>query len=321
MNISIIVPIYKVEKYLCRCIDSILKQTFSDYELILVDDGSPDKCSEICDEYAAKDDRIKVIHKKNGGLSDARNAGLHIASGEFVAFVDSDDWVTTDYLETLYNCIINEDADICECGIIRTTGEVTLSTIEVETVNSYSTQEALKLLIEDKVFHQHVWNKLYRRSIFNGILFPVNKTNEDEFWTYQVFGNAKKVVSTNRALYYYYQRSDSIMGCGYDIKRLDAIEAKVLRQAYIELNFPELKVVAKRSLFGSCIYAGQMSLLHLKNKDMIIAKNKLNDAIRETKISLIDCMTAEGNNKIWFALAYFAFWDVCKIKNLLKKGF
>ena len=122
-KISVIVPIYNVEPYLHRCVDSLLLQTYQDFELILIDDGSTDNCGMICDEYAALDDRIRVIHKLNGGLSDARNVGLEIATGEYIAFVDSDDWVARDYLECLFVTLCETGADICECNLIKTTGE------------------------------------------------------------------------------------------------------------------------------------------------------------------------------------------------------
>lgn len=320
MKISVIVPIYKVENYLYRCIDSLLEQTFSDFELILVDDGSPDDCPKICDEYEKKDNRVKVLHKENGGLSDARNAGLNIATGEYVAFVDSDDWVASDYLEVLFRTITREKADICECEVVRTNGRNEIPKYS-EIINVYSQQDALELLIQEKVFHQYVWNKLYRRSVLAGISFPKGKINEDEFWTYQVFGKADLVVSINQPLYYYYQRDDSIMGREYDIKRLHAIEAKKLRQRYIELFFPKLERIAKINFWGSCIYAGQMSLLHFNKKDKENAKKILKDAVEMCNISLCECLTTEGHNKIWFTLAYFGFWNTCKLKNFLKKGF
>ena len=318
--ISIVVPIYNVEKYLHRCVDSLLNQTYGNYEIILVDDGSTDDSLEICDEYRLKDKRVQVIHQDNGGLSRARNSGIKIAKGEYIAFVDSDDWVSEYYLETLINTARNTGADIVECEIMRTSGVENSISGHSAVYISYSTVEALRLLIEDNVFHQYVWNKLYRRDLMADLYFPHGKTNEDEFWTYRIFANAQKIVKTNSVLYYYFQRNDSIMGTTYSVKRLDALEAKIQRMEYIEKHFPELMLLAKQNLFGSCIYAGQMSLLHLSGKMKDDAINRIDSAVKNTGISLIECLSASGSNRIWFAMAYISFWGTCKLKNILKKG-
>ena len=320
INISIIVPIYKVEEYLCRCVDSLLKQSYEDFELILVDDGSPDNCGRICDEYAALDSRVRVVHKPNGGLSDARNAGMEIARGEYIAFVDSDDWVTENYLERLLSAMIETGADICECGILRTGGEAHIPPIEDIAPVVFSTADAMEQLIHDGAFHQHVWNKLYRRDVIADILFPKGKTNEDEFWTYQIFGNAAKISKIPDVLYCYFQRPGSIMGESYSLKRLDGLEAKLQRQAYINSRFPQLSLQAKLNLFGSCIYAGQMSLIHLSGAQRAAARKTINAIVQQSGISFSECMHIGGSNKVWFTLAKFSFWGTVWLKNLLKKG-
>lgn len=321
LNISIIVPIYNVEPYLSRCVDSVLAQTYQDFELILVDDGSPDGCGAICDRYASRDARIKVIHKVNGGLSDARNAGLEIAQGEYVAFIDSDDWVMPDYLEKLLNGLAETGADICECEIIRTEEPVIAAEEPLGEILCCDTQRAMQLLVQDTVLRQHVWNKLYRREIIGDIVFPKGKTNEDEFWTYQVFGKARKVAKIRNALYFYFQRPGSIMGETYSLKRLDALEAKAERQKYIDKNFPDLTTLAKHNLFGSCIYAGQMSLLRLSKEDLADARSKIDIVLQECHMTLTECLSMPGSNKVWFSLAWFSFWGTCRLKNLLRKGF
>ena len=320
-NISIIIPIYNVELYLQRCVDSLLKQTYRDFELILVDDGSPDRCGVICDEYAAADPRISVIHKQNGGLSDARNAGLAIARGEYIAFVDSDDWVAPDYLERLFTALTETSADICACAVLKTDGTAAVPAEKAGVPEAFETAQALKLLVCDSVFHQYVWNKLYRRSVISDILFPKGKTNEDEFWTYRVFGNARKVARIPDVLYFYFQRPGSIMGESYSLKRLDALEGKLGRQKYLDDRFPELSLTAKRNLFGSCIYAGQMSLIHLSGLRKKEAKKKIMEIVRDTALTFPECKTVDGSNKLWFALAKVSFWGTCRVKNLLKKGF
>ena len=319
--ISVIVPIYKVEKYLKRCVNSLLAQSYSDFELILVDDGSPDNCGNICEEYAAKDKRIRVIHKENGGLSDARNVGLGIAKGEYIAFVDSDDWVATNYLETLLKVIELTDSDICECEVLKTTGEIEKYKKSDEQYTSYSSEKALELLICDKILHQYVWNKLYKRSCLKGIPFAVGKINEDEFWTYQVFGNARRITKISNVLYYYFQRGSSIMGNHYNLKRLDALEAKSLRQQYIEEKFPALTEVSKINLFESCIYSGQMTLKFLEKNEKKQAKIIIDNIRKQYSCNIRLLLQMGGSERLWCGIAKMNFWGLCKLKNLLGKGF
>lgn len=317
--ISVIVPIYNVEDYLNRCVDSLINQTYSNIEIILVDDGSPDNCPAICDFYAQVDNRIKVIHKANGGLSDARNIGLRVASGDLIAFVDSDDWVSPTYIETMLNVLNDSDADIVECGFIRTAGETDVSVRNnPSSRRSYSSAEALQLLIKDCELHQIVWNKLYTRSVIADTLFEIGKYNEDEFWTYQIMGRAHKIVKIDDILYYYYQNNASIMGQGYKFKRLDAIEAKVCRQKYIDHNYPDLSDIAATNLMGSIIYAGQMSLAYLdveeKNIAINILKRYIKDIFGNKKYHFID----SSKQKLWLYMGKKQLAITCKIRNSLR---
>ena len=210
--ISIIVPIYKVEKYLNRCIDSILAQSFTDYELILVDDGSPDNCPDICDDYVNQDSRIKVIHKENGGLSDARNAGIALAQGEFLGFVDSDDYIEPDMYETLYNDINHFNADISICDFTIVTENEIKKYVSKNVHWSMTGNEAVYYLIGKNLFTVNVWNKLYRKSLFNNIRYPNNCLYEDFHIMYKLLYKANVVVYNSVSKYNYFQRSNSIMG-------------------------------------------------------------------------------------------------------------
>jgi len=209
--ISVIIPIYNVEQYLRRCLDSIVNQTYTNLEIILVDDGSPDKCPQICDEYASGDNRIIVIHKENGGLSDARNAGLDICKGEFISFVDSDDWVSLEYINELYSTIKETLADI---AIINHKHVTTPSSKEIQKrqhIKFFSKQQALFELIAKQ--HQPFvvsWGKLYRKNLFNNIRFPVGKYHEDEFTSHLLISKASKITYSSKILYFYYQRPNSI---------------------------------------------------------------------------------------------------------------
>ncbi len=209
--ISVIVPIYKVEPYLRQCLDSIVNQTYTNLEIILVDDGSPDGCPAICDEYAAKDNRIVVIHKENGGLSDARNAGLDICKGEYISFVDSDDWIADCFIETLQESAFEHQSDISIVSYQKVPGKQTNNTKKDFT--TYNSHELLyHLCASDVKGIMSAWGKLFHKSCFKTIRFPLGKLYEDAHINYKIYFNAKKISYSSQELYFYRIRSDSIMG-------------------------------------------------------------------------------------------------------------
>ena len=234
--VSIIVPIYKVERYLKDCVNSIINQTYKNLEIILIDDGSPDNCGKICDEYAKKDNRIKVIHKENGGLSSARNAGLDIATGEYISFIDSDDCVTYNFIEKLYRLCVDNDADIAECDFLKfeNAEELKYNKPEMEIIEKYTSAEMQeRMYFENSVRTVVVWNKLYKRHLYEKLRFPIGKINEDEFTTYKAFDKTnKKIIVSNDTLYFYRYNSNSIMGRKFNVKRLDALDAYDERKEY-----------------------------------------------------------------------------------------
>lgn len=320
--ISVIVPIYKVEKYLNRCIESIVNQTYSNLEIILVDDGSPDYCPQMCDDWAVKDNRIKVIHKENGGLSDARNAGMKIATGEYISFIDSDDYVSLDFFETLLSIMTNEQSDIVECSVVKFYEYGSINEyLDDSDILSFETESALSGLISEKPFHQHVWNKLYKADTVKGITFPVGKLNEDEFWTYQVFGNAKKVTKINKTMYFYFQRSGSIMGQNYSIRRLDALEGKANRQKYIEKEYPVLSLQAKTDLYGSCIYAYLCALKCIEGEEKRIAIDKIKEYKKEYKLAFKEIKQVKGGVKKYYYLSKVNLYLCCKVMVFFGVGF
>ena len=228
-EISIIVPVYNVEKYLENCIESILNQTFKDFELILVDDGSTDNSGKICDIYKKKDSRIKVIHKNNGGLSSARNAGLDIACGKYVGFVDSDDYIHYQMYEKLYHQIIKNKADISVCGFqkVKQFEKDLLSTNKFyEKVELFNNIEALEQLY-CKYSTEFVvsWNKLYIKTLFKDIKFKEGVIHEDEFIIHRLLYNVNKVVYNNEKLYFYLQRRGSIVSSEAEVYQIDKIYA------------------------------------------------------------------------------------------------
>ena len=210
-KISIVVPIYKVEKYLARCIKSLLNQTYTNLEIILVDDGSPDLCPQMCEEYAQIDPRIIVIHKKNGGLSSARNIGIKRATGTYIGFVDSDDYVDHNMFALLYESIKRNNADISICGHYTEKGNrLTIEEPPIDNEVIYSSQEALKLLLEDIQIKNYAWDKLYRIDLFNDVYYPNGRNYEDIAVTYLVFSRAKSICIIPEYLYFYQMRDDSI---------------------------------------------------------------------------------------------------------------
>ena len=207
LKISIIVPCYKVEQYLPNCIESILCQSYTNWELILVDDGSPDNCGNICDDYAVKDNRIKVVHKQNGGLSSARNAGMKIMTGDYVTFLDSDDFLHKDALHILVKHAKKHDAQIVQCNFVRGSETVFPDWNNQEKVDVYDnhtvfTKFAAKII---------VCGKLYKRELLDGITMPEGIINEDDWTTWKIYYKAKTIVVTNRPLYYYTVNPNSIM--------------------------------------------------------------------------------------------------------------
>ncbi len=224
-SISIIVPVYNVENYLGKCVESILNQTFKDFELILVDDGSSDKSGVMCDQYKEQDKRIKVIHKENGGLSSARNAGLEVAEGEYIGFIDSDDWIMPDMYQFLYDMAIISNADIAQCGFRKVDekgyeySEDSVS--EGFVTKQYTGQEAIKQLYgktQEKEINFLTWNKLYRSTLFSNLHFSEGKNNEDVIMTSKILTKIDIVVVNNKPQVNYLQRNDSIMGAQRDNK-------------------------------------------------------------------------------------------------------
>ncbi len=238
-TISVIIPIYKVEAYLEECIRSVVCQTHPDLEIILVDDGSPDGCGAICDSWAARDSRIRVIHKKNGGLSDARNAGLEVCTGAYIAFVDSDDWIRPDMYEKMLAALLREGADICACSILSCYPDrQTPWGCREYTVGD--SEKILSMLYSDTAFPVAAWNKLYRRSCWETLRFPVGKLCEDAFTTYLLVDGAEKIVQIPDALYCYRIRPDSIMTRAFQKARMDEEKAWRRNYEFVQIHYPRL---------------------------------------------------------------------------------
>lgn len=235
--ISVVVPVYKVESFIYRCVDSILEQSFQEFELILVDDGSPDNCGIICDEYAKKDNRIHVIHKQNGGLSDARNAGIDWviskSDSQWITFIDSDDWIHPKYLEVLLNSALNNKCSLSVCSFMETDGS---SSTNDEKDVSVKLVDSEQFFCDYNVIAIVAWGKLYRIDLFNKIRYPYGKIHEDEYVTYKLLFKNKHCAFVDMQLYYYYQNPNSIMNSSWSPKRIDVIEAFSERNEFFLRN-------------------------------------------------------------------------------------
>ncbi|MEE1125885.1 MAG: glycosyltransferase [Acutalibacteraceae bacterium] len=299
--ISVIVPIYNVEDYLRRCVDSIINQSYKNLEIILVDDGSPDNSPKICDEYIEKDNRIKVVHKKNGGLSDARNAGMEVATGEYVSFIDSDDWIDVDFINSLYNGI-KSGADVAECATrLVDNDDNTLST-RGSKEGKISREEALAKLITEDGVYQTVWNKLYKRSQIEELPFAVGKYHEDDFWTWRVFLKMDKLYLCEKPMYNYLQnRSNSIIGSSYSLKKLDGIEARYERM----LGLKDIEVagdLAVIAFVNTLIYSMQSSVKYLSKEDKATALKILMDYKRKVKLTATQYNMMTKKERMWIRL-------------------
>lgn len=239
--ISVIVPVYKVEKYLEKCIESVLKQTYTNLQIILVDDGSPDNCGKICDEYAKKDSRIEVIHKANGGLSDARNVGISKAKGRYIGFVDSDDYIKEDMYEILLNLIKKYDADVSICNLYDVIDGNECIRNKENGIREYSRLDILKEVLLDKNIQSYAWNKLYEKELFDEIKYPIGKKYEDIGTTFYLFEKCNKIVVTSEPEYYYLKRADSLVNNVTESTILDYTEIIIQRYLYIKQNIKELR--------------------------------------------------------------------------------
>lgn len=247
-QISVIVPVYKVEKYIHRCVDSILNQTFTDFELILVDDGSPDNCGAICDEYAKKDSRVVVIHQENGGLSAARNTGIDWAfvnsNSEWLTFVDSDDWIHPQMLLKLFEANLNNDTNISVCAFCQTTGK------EIDIQSSLvCVDSAENLFLRSDVSMVVAWAKLYRKSCFNSIRYPVGRVHEDEFVTHKLLFAEEKISVLTAPYYAYFVNPQGITKSKWNPQKLDIIRAYEEQIAYFKENgYPQIARVIIQTL-------------------------------------------------------------------------
>lgn len=287
-KISVIVPVYNVEQYLERCVDSIINQTYTNLEIILVNDGSTDNSGKLCDELAKKDERIRVIHKENGGLSDARNRGIDESESDLVGFIDSDDYIDSDMYEVLLKNLNDTDADLSMCALY----DVYNNTPEAQVINKetwkLSSEQAIKMVMEAKILSVTAVNKLYRKSLFTDLKFEVGKIAEDAFIMIKLLDKCEKIVATNEKKYYYVHRENSITTQKFSTKFLNVIEAYEQNSNIILEKYPKLKDVAQTRMNWAYFYVLDRLLLddnyndkELENKLISYLKNHRKDILND----------------------------------------
>jgi hypothetical protein len=319
-RISVIVPVYKVEPYLDRCIQSIVEQTYKNLEIILVDDGSPDNCGAMCDAWAERDRRIKVIHKENGGAGKARNVAMDMATGDFISFIDSDDYIEPHMYAHLMS-LTTEDTDIAECALMETeSDDAPLDGPEDADVLICNAEEAMAHHIRDRIFRQTPPNKIYRRSTVGDIRFPVGNRIDDEFFTYRVIANCRKLAHSDRKMYAYRQQPGSVMHLSFSMPRLQALDAKCQRLDLLQERFPALTSHARINLWYTCLYMGQMTLLCMNAEEQEKAFGKITNARRQYPLTRDDRRTLPLKQRVWMRMGSHAFRNACRLRNKLKIG-
>lgn len=270
--VSVIVPVYKVEKYLDRCVESILKQSYKNIEVILVDDGSPDNCPQMCDEWAKKDSRILVIHKANGGLSDARNVGIDISKGKYICFVDSDDYVASRFIEVLYGMIKKYEAEISAVDAKWVYDEKTFDEENSNDVEIFDNKEGINNLLLNLKYKDYAWNKMYESRLFKTIRYPVGKNMEDLATTYKLIYESEKIVYNPSKLYFYYQRNDSILHTIDSEFCSTKLQITRERYSFVKEKFPKM---LSNDIYMFCECLGEYPYLSAKQQLQVERDMKL----------------------------------------------
>lgn len=284
--LSIVVPVYKVENYLAECLDSILASTFTDFEILLVDDGSPDTCPAICDEYAKKDTRIKVVHKENGGLSSARNAGLDIAQGKYIGFVDSDDRILPEMYEHMISALEKEDADIVCCGmrLLRDDGIVKYFKAWPKETQVYTETDCLWLLLSPNGCGDFYMNKLFRNKFFDDFRLPEGKVFEDIYSMHLIFEASEKTVFLPEGLYEYRKLEDSLSHSkNWSPRFLDYANACKGQYAFVKEKYPKFLDLAVQKYVRALLSTAKIAAL-----DRFPDQKKVLAGLREELLSLGD---------------------------------
>lgn len=320
--ISVIIPVYNTDEYLDTCIESVVRQTFKNLEIILVDDGSNDSSPRICDEWAAKDERIRVIHKSNGGQGEARNYGVEAANGTYIGFVDSDDVIVSDMYEKMYDFLTLNNADMVQCSMFSFS-EYPLTAfpeMSAKPLNEMlSPEDAVKILLSTSRITSTCPNVLIRKDIADRIPFDTGMINEDVMWLYRAIRESSKIVLTDEQLYGYYQREGSTMNAAYSDKRFDALKALNMRAEDVRTSFPSLYPLAERSYAGVCMYHYQTLCRNGKSDENEKYKRELVRLFRGADLESVFSVT-DLKYKVWYSMFKTVPDFTCRLRNFLKIG-
>lgn len=311
-KVSIIVPVYNVEDYLSRCMDSILRQTYTNIEIIVVDDGATDKSGELCDKYAQKDSRVRVVHQENRGLSGARNTGIDTATGEYITFIDSDDYVADNYVEELLLILHQHKADISICMGKKFSDVVGNLEKGEDKIFLYTSETALESMLYRKKVNSYAWGKMYKRKLFEEVRFPVGELFEDVKTIYKVYDIANIIALTEQQLYFYYQRTGSIVNSEFNIKKMDQVWAAKEILEFVKKKYPNLINAAVSKYFISAIDIYRRIPLQSENKE---EKKILERIIKKYRYNVVK---NKNNKKLTRIIGGIAIINV-KILNYLGK--
>lgn len=318
MKISVIIPVYNVEKYLKRCLDSVINQTYKNLEIILIDDGSTDKSGNICDEYAAKDKRIIVIHKENGGLSDARNKGLDICTGDYISFIDSDDWINLNYFDVLLKNLLEYDVDVACCDYLRTNKYEQNNDINIENVQIFRDEKILEIYLEKELVSACA--KLYRKEKFYDVRFPLKKVNEDISTIFLVFIRSKTVSFIDKKLYFYFRNTGSITKSKFSRKNLDLLHAWKEVSNLSKNYSKEIKKLADFRL--KKVYFSLLGIIAYNGMDNTAENNEIKDFLlknfKENYMYLLKSNLVSFNRKLAIICMRISFNLFCKIGSLIR---
>lgn len=317
--ISIIVPIYNVEAYLEKCIESILAQDYTPLEIILVNDGATDGSGEICDKYAKQYENITALHKKNGGLSSARNAGMEIMQGEYISFIDSDDYIAPDMISTLYADLTQNNADISCTSAYNVYPNKTIANSNLNSLLILSKQEALDCFLFNNYLTPCAWGKLYKRELWNNIKFPEGRLFEDQLTTYKVIDLAQKVVFNPSPKYFYLKREGSIGHSSFNEKTYDLYKAINEEYDFIVGKYPELKTnMSVAKITWEIVFINMMIQAdkHWNDKKLIRKSRKF---AKDNILSVLKCPYINLTRKVQISLFAYVFDTYHKLYDMYKK--
>lgn len=318
-KISVIIPVHNTEKYLNKCVSSVVHQKYSNLEIILVENGSNDNSLQICNQWAQKDQRIQVFHEEITGAGHARNIGMQKAAGDYIGFIDSDDYISEDMYAWLVSIIGNYDMAECSFVNISQDDYAFEAPDKSENVKVFNTEQALKEHLTDHYFKQLIWNKLYKKGILSGVVFPENSAIDDEFFTYRAIGNARTLVRSDARLYAYRNQTSSIMHSLNTVKRMKGVEAKLERHRYIKKNFPDLCALSAFQTAMFCVYEGQLEMRQGNHSELQDVMKTLAGTMKSVEND-IQWSELTSKEKMWLYMAYKSLQQTCKIRNTFKIG-